>query len=420
VAGPPNLSLWQLFLVFLGFGLRAWGGPVVQIAMIRQQLVAKERWISPERFNRVLAVYQVLPGPEATELCCYFGMLARGRLGSVLAGLGFILPGFVLLLLLSWAYDEWGLRQAAVQRSFTAVQAIVAAMVVRAVHTIGRHAVEQGGNPGGAANAGAHKSVSHTLFALVMLSALLTVLKVTFFATLLFCGVLEWIATELPPRRALLFAGLWLCAGFAAFAGVVASTGWPDEESFGAGATSGRGLGHVFLLGLLGGLLTFGGAYTAVPFIRQGAVVDGGWMSAAEFLDGLALAAVLPTPLIMFSTFVGFRGHGVAGALLMTVGVFLPAFSFTLIGHNVMERVVDHRGIVRFLDGVTAAVVGLIAITAAQIAREAITSPLHAVTFGVALAVLYNLKHPLAPVTVVLGGAIAGQALFEGDSGGGS
>src|ERR687894_1596680 len=109
VQGPPREAYGKLFARFLRFGFLAWGGPVAQIAMIRQELVEEERWISKDRFNRTLAVYQVLPGPEAHELCVYFGMLARGRLGAVLAGLGFMLPGFGLMLLLSWAYVSVGL-----------------------------------------------------------------------------------------------------------------------------------------------------------------------------------------------------------------------------------------------------------------------------------------------------------------------
>jgi chromate transporter len=100
----PKEPWLQLFLRFLRFGALAWDGPVAQIAMIRQELVDEERWISSGHFNRVLAVYQVLPGPEAHELCVYFGMRSRGRWGGVLAGLGFMLPGFVLMFALSWAY----------------------------------------------------------------------------------------------------------------------------------------------------------------------------------------------------------------------------------------------------------------------------------------------------------------------------
>src|SRR5918993_3385086 len=100
----PAESYGKLFLRFLRFGSLAWGGPVAQIDMIRQELVAQEKWISPGHFKRLLAIYQVLPGPEAHELCVHFGMMSRGRLGGLLAGLGFMLPGFILMFLLSWLY----------------------------------------------------------------------------------------------------------------------------------------------------------------------------------------------------------------------------------------------------------------------------------------------------------------------------
>src|SRR5687767_9808665 len=98
----PHQSYAALFARFLRFGALAWGGPVAQIAMIKRELVEEQGWIPVARFNRALAVYQALPGPEAHELCVYFGMLARGRLGGFLAGLGFMLPGLLLMLLLSW------------------------------------------------------------------------------------------------------------------------------------------------------------------------------------------------------------------------------------------------------------------------------------------------------------------------------
>ena len=97
----PREGPGRLLLRFLRFGLLAWGGPVAQIAMIRQEIVEEEKWISRERFNRILAVYQALPGPEAHELCVHFGMLSGGRQGGILAGLGFMAPGLVLMFLLS-------------------------------------------------------------------------------------------------------------------------------------------------------------------------------------------------------------------------------------------------------------------------------------------------------------------------------
>jgi chromate transporter len=137
----PHESYLKLFLRFLRFGAFAWGGPVAQIGMIRQELVDEERWISNERFNRVLAVYQVLPGPEAHELCVYFGTLSRGRVGGLLAGLGFMLPGLVLMLLLSWFYVTYGIHSVLFAGAFAGMQAVVGALIVRAVHRIAGHAL---------------------------------------------------------------------------------------------------------------------------------------------------------------------------------------------------------------------------------------------------------------------------------------
>src|SRR5688500_6964575 len=139
-ARVPHEPLGHLFLRFLKFGSLAWGGPVAQIAMIRHALVEEERWVSSQHLNRVLAMYQVLPGPEAPGLGVCFGMLARGRTGGILAGLGFMLPGFMLMFILSWLYVRYGLQTTGIIATvFAVAQAAVAALIVRAVHRIGSH-----------------------------------------------------------------------------------------------------------------------------------------------------------------------------------------------------------------------------------------------------------------------------------------
>lgn len=129
-ANAPKMSLFQLFWYFFyNFGLFAWGGPVAQIALIKEQIVIKEKWITLARFQRVFAVYQILPGPEAAELCMFFGCLSAGRIGGIVAGLGFILPGFILMLVASYLYTLAGLENKYFNASFPALQPIVAAMV---------------------------------------------------------------------------------------------------------------------------------------------------------------------------------------------------------------------------------------------------------------------------------------------------
>src|SRR5690606_28796737 len=135
-------SLTALFLKFLRFGCLAFGGPVAQIAMIRHALVEEEGWIDRARFNRLLAVLQVLPGPEAHELCVHLGMVARGRIGGVLAGLGFMLPGLALMLVAGWLYMGWIAGQAGLAGVLLGVQVAVLAIILRAVVRIGEHIVE--------------------------------------------------------------------------------------------------------------------------------------------------------------------------------------------------------------------------------------------------------------------------------------
>ena len=139
---PSTISLPTLFLKFLRFGALAFGGPVAQIAMLRQALVEDEQWIGKARFNRLLAVLQVLPGPEAHELCVHLGMIARGRLGGLLAGLGFMLPGLVLMLLAGWAYVTWIAGRTGWTGVLLGVQIVVLAVILRSVVRIGQHIIE--------------------------------------------------------------------------------------------------------------------------------------------------------------------------------------------------------------------------------------------------------------------------------------
>ncbi|MCC6499964.1 MAG: chromate efflux transporter [Anaerolineales bacterium] len=368
----PREAYLQLFLRFLKFGLLAWGGPVAQIAMIRQEMTDEEKWISPERFNRVLAVYQVLPGPEASELCVYFGMISRGRVGGIVAGLGFVLPGFLMMFALSWFYLTYGISSLLFAGILYGFQAAVPALIVRAVHRIGEHALRD-----------------RWLWGIAVVSFITSLLNVNFFLTLIVGGLAYAFARRAPFASPLLF--LFPLSGVAATLALAAPTAL-----------------ELFGYGLRAGLLTFGGAYTSIPFLQRDAVTVGAWMTNQQFLDGLALSSILPAPLIIFSTFVGYFGGGPLGALAMTAGVYLPAFSFTLIGHDFFERLVENQQIHSFLDGVTAAVVGLIAATALQLLQAALPDLPALGIFILALFVLYRWKAKTAVAFVMLGAGLLG------------
>jgi chromate transporter len=393
---PPREALGRLFLRFLRFGCLAWGGPVAQIAMIRQELVVEEKWVTPEHFNRVLALYQVLPGPEATELSVYFGMLSRGRIGGVLAGLGFVLPGFVLMFLLSWLYWRYGLQTTGTLAVvFAIVQAAVAALIFRAIHRIGGHVLADG-----------------WLWAIAAVAMQAQLANIHFAITLTAAGACYALAKH--GRRALaiglLLAGFMGTVLWLAVNGLQLSTmGLAIGAE--APALAQRSLAELFVSGLKAGLLTFGGAYTVIPFLQEDAVSGGGWMTNAQFMDGLALSSLLPAPLIIFATFVGYAGGGAIGAIVLTVAIFLPAFGFSLLAHEPLERLVSRPLVREFLEGVTAGVVGLIAGTAVVLLFVSLKGVLHGVVFAVALWCLFRFKSRAAIPLVVLGAALAGVAL---------
>lgn len=392
-AVPPTLTYFQLFMRFLKFGFLAWGGPVAQVAMLRRELVNEERWISSERFNRLLAVMQVLPGPEAHELCVHLGMRAKGRLGGVLAGLAFMLPGFLLMLALSWLYFRMDIAGTALGAAFLGVQAAVIALIVRAVHRIGEHIL-----------------VDRWLWAIAIVAALASAVGVAFWITLPAAGGVYALWMLKRGRLALLVA-----AGAVALAAAMAlwaPRAQPLVEAVVQGEAS---LLLIFVAGLKAGLLTFGGAYTAIPFIRNDAV-GRGWITDGQFLDGLALSGVLPAPLIIFATFVGYVAGGPLGALVMTAGVFLPAFAFSLIFYDRLEAVLEVKEMHAFLDGVAAGVVGLIAATTVDLAFvTAARVPSLAVAvsiFVAALAFLYAWKNKLNIAVAIIGAGVAGWLLM--------
>ncbi len=392
---PPE-PLGRLFWRYLRFGLLAWGGPVAQIALIRQELVDEKRWVSASHFNRVLAVYQVLPGPEAHEMCVYFGMLSRGRLGGFLAGLGFMLPGFVLMLILSALYAA-GTRSEALERVSLGVQPAVAALVVRAVHRIGKHAL-----------------VDRWLWTLACVCAVGATLGASFWVLLPLAGLAYFLSRRRPGLATAVVAVLVAAVLAVSDPGRLRLwAGWDSGDTSPAVAKGREEVAaaqqpsplRLFAAGLRSGLLTFGGAYTVLPFLRHDAVQVGRWLTDAQFWDGVALSSVLPAPFVIFSTFVGYLGGGLVGAVLLTAGVFLPAFAFTLLGHRHLERWIGHPGAHGFLDGVTAGVVGLVAATALEVLRGAVDRLEAAAAFALSLAVLYlwNAKGAVAVVVTAAG-----------------
>lgn len=371
----------SIFLRFLKFGALAWGGPAAQIEMIRKECVEEEGWISSETFKKTLAVYQVLPGPEAHELCVYFGRIRGGKLGGFLAGLGFMLPGFVLMLALSVAYVKLDLA-GELDDVFYGLKAAVGALVARAVLRLGQN------------------FISDVPLALIAIAAFVLTLtgSVGFVLVLVGAGIVYelWTNRDRWSPGANSFA-LPLIPMLPLSKIAVATI------AFALGA-------EIFFEGLKAGLLTFGGAYTVIPFLQEAAVNDHHWLTDTQFVDGLALGGALPAPLIIFSTFVGYLAGGMTGALLMTFGIFLPAFIFPIFFHRQLVGLAENPKIRPFLLGVAAAVIGLIAAVTIDILRTSVVDVFTAVLAAAAFFVLYRYHSKLTVVAVVLGCGVIGAA----------
>jgi chromate transporter len=391
---PPDLSYWAVFVRFLRFGCMAFGGPIAQIAMIRRELVDEEKWIGSGSFNRLLAVMQVLPGPEAHELCVHLGIRAKGRLGGLLAGFGFMLPGFTLMLALAWLYTQLRIQGTVLGALFLGVQAAVLAVILRAVHRIGDHIL-----------------LDRWLWLVALWAATASLLGVSFWIVLPATGAAYALVTS---ERYFLAAVVMMSAAALAIALAVPGSGGVASVVV-ATQEAPPSIAALFWAGLKGGLLTFGGAYTAIPFVRND-TVGRGWMTDAQFLDGLALSGVLPAPLVIFATFVGWVSGGPLGALAITAGMFLPAFAFSLVLYERLEAIAEHKRLQFFLTGVAAGVVGIIAVTLAELGQTAIERTPNltasATIFAVALAVMYRWKSKLStPLVLALGAASGALAL---------
>jgi chromate transporter len=320
----------------------------------------------------------VLPGPEAHELCVYFGRIRGGKLGGFLAGLGFMLPGFVLMLALSILYVEAEISES-LDEVFYGLSAAVGAVVARALVRLSQN------------------FITDVPLALIAIGALvLTVFaSASFILVLLGAGlVYELIVNaERYTRRA-------QSVSLAPLALVLL-----------AGTVTVSLTAEIFFEGLKAGLVTFGGAFTVIPFLQDSAVDAHRWLSQAQFVDGLAMGGVLPAPLVIVGTFVGYVAGGMAGAMAMTLGIFLPAFIFPIFFHRSLVAVAENPRIRPFLLGVAAGVIGLIAAVTLEILDTSIVDVPTAILAIAAFAALQRWHGTLTVLWVVLGCGAVGVAL---------
>src|SRR5437764_2628181 len=330
---------WRdVFLYFLMLGFINVGGPVAQITMMYNHMVERRHWLTKDRFVKIMAFCHMLPGPEALQLAIYVGYLKRKLLGGILAGLTFIIPGAVVMIVLSWLYVTYGSLPQFNNFLFVlkpAVLGIIAAGIIK----LGRAAIRN-------------------WFLAVLLVGSVVGMRfagINFLLILLLAGLLNLLVDGWPLLRRKTATLPMIIAGLASIV-PLASTRWFQMA----------------WLFLETGLFSFGGAYASLVFVQRGAVAQHHWLSDGQLLDGVALSVATPGPGMLFTTFAGFLAGGVPGALIATFLVFLPSFLFVLGGARYVELVRDNRLLQAFLAGVSAAVVGVIFVVSLELIPTAL------------------------------------------------
>src|SRR5213079_133038 len=364
----------EVFLYFLFLGFVNIGGPVAQITMMFNHMVEKRQWLSKDRFVKIMAFCHMLPGPEALQLAIYVGYLKRRVWGGILAGLTFILPGAVVMIVLSWLYVKYG-KLPQITNVLYVLKPAVLGIIAAGIIKLGRAAIR---------------------------NFFLATLLVAAFVGMRFAGINFLLI--------LLIAGLL---------NLLVQEGWPLLKSAPRFPAAIGGIGLLIPLGdsrlfqvawlfFKTGLLSFGGAYASLVFVQRGAVAQYHWLSDGQLLDGVALSVATPGPFMLFTTFVGYLVSGIAGAVFATFFVFFPSFVFVIGGVHYIEKVRENRMIQAFLAGVSAAVVGVIAVVSLDLIPEALVDwP----TVGIAVIsflLIALLKRDVAFVAIgaMLGGII--------------
>ena len=367
----------EVFLYFLFLGFVNVGGPVAQITMMFNHMVEKRHWLSKDRFVKIMAFCHMLPGPEALQLAIYVGYLKRKVIGGVLAGLTFIIPGAAVMIFLSWLYLKYGQLPQVVNALYVlkpAVLGIIAAGIIK----LSRAAIRN-------------------LFLAVLLIAAFVAMRfagINFLLILLIAGVLNLIVDRGLPLLKNSASTLPALIG-----GVGLTLPFADSRLF-----------QVAWLFLKTGLLSFGGAYASLVFVQRGAVAQHHWLTDGQLLDGVALSVATPGPFMLFTAFVGYLASGVAGAILATLFVFLPSFVFVIAGVHYVEQVRDNRYIQAFLAGVSAAVVGVIAVVSLDLIPEALVDRPTIGIAAVAFSFIAFLNRDVALVAIL---AMVGGILYS-------
>lgn len=375
---PPNLV--RLFLLFLRLGLTAFGGPAM-IAYIRDLAVGREKWLAREEFQDGVALCQMIPGATAMQVAAYVGLRVRGVGGAVASYVGFGLPAFLLMLGLSMLYTRTHTLPLVVA-AFSGLQALIVAVVANAAFSFGRTTLT-GWRQGGIA----------------LIVAALFWLRVHPVLILLLAALLGMVLSgrqiekkQTGPQAILPAALLPLFALIAAAGAALALL-----------LCFSPALAQLAMLMARIDLMAFGGGFASVPFMFHEIVEVRSWLEASTFLDGIALGQFTPGPIVITATFVGYLLHGIAGAGIATVAIFLPSLLLVIGIAPYFSRLRASLWFSRAISGVLCAFVGLLATVTIRFALQVHWDGLH---LFLGIAALLALVRKVDILWVIVAGTV--------------
>ncbi len=396
---PLSIRLKELAKLFLRLGAIGFGGPQAHIAMIHDEAVVRRGWFQEEQFLEGVAICEMLPGPASTQTGMYTGYLRAGQWGALVAGASFILPAFLIMVVLSWAYFRFqGVPQ--IEHLFLGISPVVIAIIFGFCWKLAKKAIKD------------RTGVAIALTVL-LISLLFRPNVLLLFILSGLVGLVVYRPTQLPPPGPSPRLRVWIVPWLSWLATVPAETSvmssfWGLE----------RIQAYALPLGLFFvqvGAFIFGGGLVIIPLLESAVVDDFQWMSRSQFLDGVALGELTPGPVVITAAFVGYKVAGVLGALVATVAIFLPSFFFIMFTSPFLLRLRQNPWVKRFLKGVMPAVLGAIAAATLPLAQAALWQdqwPLTAVAIALSLATLVALVRFRRPTWQLIPvGALAGLVM---------
>ena len=379
--GGPSYSLWQLVGYVLKLGTLGFGGPVALVGYMHRDLVEARKWVSEADYKEGLTLAQLAPGPLAAQLAIYLGYVHYRVLGATLVGIAFVLPSFLMVVALGWAYVFYG-GISWMQAAFYGVGAAVIGIITMSAYKLTVRNVGQ----------------DRLLWAVYLASAIITAITESEFVwVFLIGGALVWLI-KAPPKHGFGPGGVNALIAAGAQAPTASMIDWSQLLQIGVFFTK-------------AGAFVFGSGLAIVPFLYGGVVNEHHWLNERQFIDAVAVAMITPGPVVITVGFIGYIVAGLAGATVAALGTFLPCYLFTVILAPYFKKHGKRPAIVAFVNGVTAAAIGTITGAVIVLGKRSIVDVTTALICLITIGLLWKLKKVPEPVIVVLA-AVVGLVVY--------